>query len=374
MTQKVPLLDLRRQYQALKPEIGRAMVAVAERQEFILGSEVEAFEGEVGAFLAAPHAIGCASGTDALLLALQALGVGAGDEVIVPDFTFIATATAVSRLGARPVFVEVDPGTLNIDPAGIDAAVTSRTRAVIPVHLYGQAADLAAVLEVARRRRIAVVEDVAQAFGGTWRGRRLGAHGHMSCYSFFPSKNLGAFGDAGLVTTADPALADRVRRLRVHGASRKYEFDLIGMNSRLDALQAAVLRVKLPHVDRWIRERRAAARRYREALADLPVGLPVEAADGNHTYNLFTIRAPDRAALQHSLTESGIGTAIHYPLPLHLQVCFQDLGHRQGEFPVSERVSREVLSLPLFPGITDGEIDLVVEAVRAGCALPAGRA
>jgi dTDP-4-amino-4,6-dideoxygalactose transaminase len=358
---KVPFIDLTRQHAALATELTRAAASVIERAQFILGPEVSAFEREFAASCRVEHAIGVASGTDALHLALMALGVGPGDEVIVPAFTFVATAEMVSHLGARPVFADVD-ATLNLDPDDAARCVTPRTRAMIPVHLYGQPAAMGPLLALADRHGIAIVEDAAQAVGAEWRGVRAGAIGRVGCFSLFPTKNLGGCGDGGLVTTADATLAARLRRLRNHGSDTKYVHQELGWCSRLDELQAALLRVKLRHLDAWTERRRVQAARYRELLAGLPLVLPAEVPDTVGVYHLFTVRTPHRDALRTFLDERGIGTAVHYPVPLHQQPVYREASARS--LPASERAAREVLSLPFYPELRPDEQDTVAAAVR----------
>ena len=365
----VPLLDLGAQYEAIRDEVEAAVLEVLRSQHFILGPVVAALESECSAYCGAPHALGVSSGTDALLVALMALGVGQGDEVVTTPFSFFATAGCAHRVGARPVFADIDPATFNLDPAALAAAVTPRTKAVIPVHLFGQCADMDPILAVAARHGIAVVEDAAQAIGAEYRGRRAGSMGTAGCFSFFPSKNLGGAGDGGLVTTADPGLHDRMTRMRNHGSQPKYHHALVGGNFRLDAIQAAVLRVKLPHLDAWTAGRQRNVATYRGLLADLAADgrltLPPEAPGRRHIWNQFTIRVPgQRAALVGHLKARGIGNEVYYPVPLHLQECFRHLGHREGDFPESERACREVVSLPVYPELTPAQIDEVASAVR----------
>ncbi len=361
----VPLLDLTRQFAPLREEFRQAIDRVCDSQRFIMGAEVEDFEREAAAALGAVHAVGVTSGTDALLAALMALGVGAGDEVVVPTFTFFASAGVVARLGARPVFVDVDPVDYCIDPQQLRDRVTARTRAVMPVHLFGQSADMDAVVEAAAG--VPVVEDCAQAWGADFNGRPVGSIGGVGAFSFFPSKNLGGFGDGGLITTDDDDLAASLRELRMHGQSGPYEHPIVGGNFRLDALQAAVLRVKLPHVVGWIEGRRANADRYRrlfgQAGLDGTVELPEALAGRGHTFNQFVVRVPRRDELRSFLGEREIGAAVYYPLPLHLQPCFADLGHVSGQFPVAEKASREVLALPVFPELTETEQEEVVAVI-----------
>lgn len=389
-TQGVPLLDLKAQYAAIRDEIRAAIDRVADAQQFILGPEVEALEREVAAYSQCDFGIGVSSGTDALLVALMAIGLKPGDEVIIPTYTFFATAGSVARLNARPVFVDIDPLTCNIKPAAIEAAITERTRALIPVHLYGQMADMNAVMDIARRHRLYVIEDAAQAIGSEDAGRRAGSIGDIACFSFFPSKNLGGFGDGGMVTTNSAALDAQVRLLRNHGYAPKYYNKVVGGNFRLDALQAAVLRIKLKYLDTWTERRRQNAATYRRlfneaglslqparrtseaigsevvnSLDETPgVVLPFEAANGRHIYNQFIIRCGQRDELMAYLKERKIGTEIYYPVPLHLQECFAELGHKAGDFPESERAARETLALPIYPELTESMMAMVVEAIN----------
>jgi dTDP-4-amino-4,6-dideoxygalactose transaminase len=359
----VAFLDLRRQYAAIAAEVEPALRAVLAGGQYILGAEVEAFEGEFAAYCGAAEGIGVASGTDALRLALEAAGIGPRDEVIIPPFTFAATAEVVIQLGATPVFADVEAGRLALDPAEVARRITPRTKAIVPVHLYGRCADMLPLLALAERHGLVVIEDAAQAVGAAYAGRRAGALGHLGCFSFFPTKNLGAYGDGGFVTTNNPVLADRVRMLRQHGQQQRYFHEAIGWSSRLDAVQAAALRVKLRHLEAWTAARRRHAAAYRDALADLPLTLPEEAADERAVYHLFTIRSERRDELRKALAERGVGTAVHYPMPLHRQPVFRDLAtDRLGQ---SERASERVLSLPLFPELTDAERDAVIAAIRA---------
>ncbi|MBC7221579.1 DegT/DnrJ/EryC1/StrS family aminotransferase [Candidatus Bipolaricaulota bacterium] len=371
--QRIPILDLRRQYQSIKSEIDQAIQRVVESGRFILGPEVESFEAEIAAYLGVPHAIGVASGTDALLLALKALGIGPGDAVIVPSFTFFATAGVVANVGATPIFADIDPLTFNISPASISAALKAgtprreRVKAIIPVHLYGQMADMDEIMAIAHKFGLYVVEDAAQAIGAEYNGKKAGTIGHIGCFSFFPTKNLGAYGDGGLVVTSDDELAERIRMLRVHGSKPKYYHHLVGTNSRLDALQAAILRAKLPHLAEWTRARQRIADRYDELLRGIKsIRLPYRAPNRTHIFHQYTVRVlgGKRDALRDHLAAQGIGTEVYYPLPLHLQPCFRHLGYREGDLPESERASREVLSLPMFPELTREEQDRVVEAIR----------
>jgi len=366
---RVPLLDLQAQYRPIRDEILAAMTRVADSQRFIMGPEIEALEQELSAMLGIRHAITVSSGTDALLLALMALDIKAGDEVITPTYSFFATAGCVSRLGARPVLVDIDPVTCNIDVAQAIAAITPRTKAIMPVHLFGQSADLDSILDAAGRAGIAVVEDAAQAIGATYHARPVGGIGAFGCFSFFPSKNLGAFGDAGLVTTNDDTLADRARLLRTHGMRPKYYHHVVGANFRMDALQAAILRVKAPHLPAWTEARRANAATYRDLFGaadpDGRVTLPVEASGCRHIYNQFVIRTPERDALKSHLDAEGIGNEIYYPVPFHLQPCFADLGYAAGAFPHAERAAADSLAIPIYGELTRAQQERVVSAIGA---------
>jgi len=362
-----PFLDLQAQYGSIKNEILSAVSRVFQSQHFILGPEVDNFETEVAAFVGCRFAIGCASGSDALVLALMSLGIGPGDEVITTPFTFGATVGSIARLRARPVFVDIDPVNYNLAPAQIPAAMTRNTRAIMPVHLFGLMAEMDAILEVANTAEVAIVEDSAQAIGASWEGHPAGTLGAIGCFSFFPSKNLGGAGDGGMLTTNDAALADRLRILRVHGSRTKYSYEAVGMNSRLDALQAAILRVKLRYLPTWTAARQRNARRYRAMFLENGlnryVQIPEEDARRNHVYNQFVIRAPERDALRSHLQRAGIPTEIYYPLPLHLEPAFAPLGYTKGDFPQAEAACREVLALPIFAELTEGQQASVVAAV-----------
>jgi dTDP-4-amino-4,6-dideoxygalactose transaminase/acetyltransferase-like isoleucine patch superfamily enzyme len=362
----IPLVDLKAQNGPLLPAIRAAFDKVAESNHFIMGEQVAAFEKEVAAYIGVPHAIGVSSGTDALLVALMALDVGPGDEVVTTPFSFFATAGCVSRTGAKPVFVDIDPATFNIDPARIEAAITPRTKAILPVHLFGQPCAKE-VHEIAARRGLAVIEDAAQAIGAKTDKGPVGGLGKLGCFSFFPSKNLGAFGDAGLVTATDAGLAERVRVLRAHGGKPKYYHAEIGGNFRLDTVQAAILQVKLPHLDRWAAGRKENARRYTALFAEasLPaelLGTPREVEAG-HVWNQYVIRTPRRDALQAHLKKRGIGNEIYYPVPLHLQKCFSHLGYKEGSMPVAERACREVLAIPIFPELGEARLRRIVSEI-----------
>jgi dTDP-4-amino-4,6-dideoxygalactose transaminase len=359
---KVPLLDLKAQYAQIRDEVRRVVDEVMDSQYFILGPQVQAFEGEIAAYVGAEHAIGCASGTDAILLALMALGLGPGDEVITTPFTFFATGGCISRLCAKPVYVDIEEDTFNIDPAQIRAAITEKTKAIIPVHLFGQCADMDAIAGVAGE--VPVIEDAAQALSAEYKGKKSGTLGTVACFSFFPSKNLGGFGDGGIVTTDDEALGEKVRMLRVHGAKQKYYHDMIGLNSRLDALQAAILRVKLPYLDGWSDGRAANARRYAQLFEGSNVVTPVAKPYARHVYNQYTIRVQDRDGLQARLKERDIGCAIYYPVPLHLQQCYADLGYKEGDLPVAEKAAKEVISIPVYPELTDDMMQYVADTIR----------
>lgn len=366
-TQPVPLLDLKAQYATIREEARAAMDRVAESQYFILGPEVKALEAEVAAYSQTRYGIGVSSGTDALLVAMMALNIGPGDEVITTPYTFFATAGCVARLGAKAVFVDIDPASYNIDPAAIEAVITPRTRAIMPVHLYGQMADMDPIMAVADRHGLPVIEDAAQAIGSEYKGRRAGSIGHIGCFSFFPSKNLGGFGDGGMVVTNDSALAEQLTLLRGHGAKPKYYHKFVGGNFRLDALQAAVLRVKLPHLDDWTAGRQRNAAHYRQLFAEIGltevIGLPVELPDVRHIYNQFVIRCNQRDGLMAHLKQHEIGSEIYYPVPMHLQECFADLGYHQGDFPESERAAKETLALPIYPELTEEMLRTVVDVI-----------
>ena len=368
----VPFLDLQGQYGPMRGQLLAAIARVCDSQRFIGGPEVEAFEREVAGYLGVRHAIGVSSGTDALLVALMALGIGPGDEVITPTFSFFATAGSVSRLGGTPKLVDIDPLTYNLDPAAAAAAITNRTRAIMPVHLYGQCAEMDPLIAHAGRAGVPIIEDAAQAIGSTYRGRQAGSMGIAGCFSFFPSKNLGAFGDAGLVTTNDERLAGEIRLLRNHGAEHKYFHQRIGGNFRLDALQAAVLRVKLPHLDGWSARRRDNADRYdrlfNESAAADRVTLPVRHPDCRHIFNQYVVRVPDRDVVRARLEAAGIGTEIYYPVPFHLQECFAPLGYRKGDFPVAEAAAAETLALPVYSELSEAQQREVVNAVAAAVA------
>jgi dTDP-4-amino-4,6-dideoxygalactose transaminase len=365
----VPLLDLVAQYRAIKDDVLPAMQRVIEAQQFIMGPAVAELEAAVARLSAVPHGIACASGTDALLLPLKALNLQPGDEVITTPFTFFATAGAIHNAGGTPVFVDIDPDTFNIDPVAAERAITSRTRAILAVHLYGQMAAMERFLAIGRSRRLPIIEDACQAIGarrsidGEW--RMAGELGWVTAYSFFPSKNLGAWGDGGMMVTADAALAERLRRLRLHGGAKQYHHDEIGTNSRLDTLQAAILLAKLPHLAAWSAKRREHAAYYSRALAAVPqVKTPVVERASEHIFHQYTLRVERRDALAAHLKAQGIGNAVYYPVPLHLQPCFAHLGYKVGRLPVAEQAAREVLSLPVYPELTTSQLDHVIETIR----------
>lgn len=359
---KTAMLDLAAELNELEPELSAALRGVLASGHFILGSQGAALEAEIARYLGVAHAVAVANGTDALILALRAAGIGPGDEVVTPAFTFVATAEAVVHVGATPVFADIDPSTFNLDPERLEAAITPATRAVIVVHLYGQAADLPAILGVCERRSLTLIEDCAQAIGADFDGRQAGAWGALGCFSFYPTKNLGAFGDAGMVVTGDARLAERVRMLRHHGSRVANCHELIGYNSRLDELQAAILRVKLKRLTGWNARRRAHAADYRRLLAGAPLTLPVEHGRGEHVYHQFTIRAARRDALREALDARGIATGIYYPTPVHLQPAFVTYAGSLS-LPVSEQAAREVLSLPIYPQLAESAVEGICEAL-----------
>ena len=363
----VPLLDLKAQYRSIKAEVLSVMERVCDEQGFVLGPRVVDFEKATAQYIGSQYAIGCASGSDALLLSLMAFGVKGGDEVITVPFTFFATAGAISRLGAKPVFVDIQPETFNIDPNQIERAITPRTKAIIPVHLFGQCADMEAINEIAKRKHIPVIEDACQAIGAARHGKRAGALADTGCFSFFPTKNLGGFGDGGLITTDDQALADALSMLRVHGSRVRYLHEAVGINSRLDALQAAILHVKLKYLDQWTEGRRRNAERYQQLFAQANlldrVTLPLTAPENFHVYNQYTVRVAKRDELRTFLKDQGVGSEVYYPLPMHLQNCYQELGHRKGSFPQSERAAEEVLSLPVYAELAAEQQGYVVQMI-----------
>lgn len=362
---KVPFLDLKAQYQTIQDDVHQAIAAVIERTAFAGGPFVEKFEQDFARFCDVPYAVGVGSGTEALVLALMALNIGPGDEVITVPNSFIATAEAISLVGAAPVFVDVDPETYTMDPAAIEERITEKTRALIPVHLYGQMADMRPILDIARVHNLFVVEDAAQAHGATYHGQPAGSMGDVGCFSFYPGKNLGAYGEAGAVVTRHEEIDRALRHLRDHGQIRKYHHDRVGMNARMDGIQGAVLSVKLERLPEWNEARWRHAQTYRQRLSELngTLGLPYEASWSGHVYHVFALRVGEREALQDALLADGIATGIHYPIPIHLQPAYADLGLRAGSFPVSERLSCEVLSLPMYPELSDAQIEYVCERV-----------
>ncbi len=361
---KVPFVDLQAQYRTLRAELEAAVRRVMERSDFILGEEVERFEEEFASYCEVGHAVGVGSGLDALVLALRAYGIGPGDEVITAANTFIATVLAISAVGARPVLVDADPATYNIDPGALAAAITSRTRAVVPVHLYGQPAEMDAITEIVHRHNLVVIEDAAQAHGARYRGRRTGGLGHAAGFSFYPGKNLGAYGDGGMVTTDDAAIAEKIRYLRNYGQRTKYDHVVRGTNSRLDTLQAAILRVKLRRLDEWNAARQRHAEAYARLLAELPVALPRTQPGSEHVFHLFVVQVAERDHVQKFLAERGIATGIHYPVPVHLQRAYLHLGYAKGSFPVTEAAAERILSLPMYAELLPEQLAAVAQALQ----------
>ena len=361
----IPFVDLKAQYQSIKEEVNDAIQGVLDSCQFTLGSEVAAFEQEFAAYSGSVHGVGVNTGTSALHLALLAAGVGKGDEVITVPFTFVATVSAVDYTGAKAVFVDIDPVTFTMDPAQVEAAITPRTKAIIPVHLYGQSADMDPILTIAKKHGLVVIEDAAQAHGAEYKGRRCGSMGDMGCFSFYPGKNLGAAGEGGMVVTANPEFARTIRMLRDWGAEKKYHHVLKGYNFRLEGIQGAVLRVKLRHLEKWTEARRAAAKRYDQLLIGSGASLPKQMDYARHVYHIYALRTTERAAMQDALNVQGVQTGIHYPFPVHLLPAFADLGYHAGQFPHAERAANEVLSLPMFPELTAEQSALVSSAVHA---------
>jgi dTDP-4-amino-4,6-dideoxygalactose transaminase len=360
---KLQMVDVVGQYQTIKTDVDAAVHRVLDSGQFILGREVGELESAIAEYVGVRHALGCASGTDALQIALMALGIGPGDEVISTPFTFVATAETIGIVGATPVYVDIDPKTFNIDPAKIERAITPRTRAIIPVHLYGQPADMDPIMEIARRRGLVVIEDAAQALGASYQGRKVCSLGHIGCISFFPSKNLGCFGDGGMITTNDPELDAKMRIIAAHGSKIRYYHDVLGINSRLDTIQAAILNVKLKHLDRWNTARQQAATRYTALLAAVPVTPPAVDSRGVHIFHQYTLRAPRRDALAASLKEAGIPHAVYYPVPLHLQKAFASSGNKRGDFPITEQAAAEVISLPMHTELSEEQQRFVMDAI-----------
>jgi dTDP-4-amino-4,6-dideoxygalactose transaminase len=360
----IPFNDLKAQYRTIRAEIEAAVAGVLETGQYVLGAEVAAFEREFAAYSGGRHSVAVNSGTSALHLALLAAGVGPGDEVVTTPFTFVATVAAIDYTGARAVFVDIDPQTFTIDPDRVEAAVTPRTKAIMPVHLYGQPADMDPILDVARRHGLVVIEDAAQAHGAEYKGRRVGSLGHLAGFSFYPGKNLGAYGEGGAVVTNDLGHDRTLRMLRDWGSERKYHHELKGFNYRMEALQGAILRVKLRHLEAWTESRRSLAARYDALLSGGPVAPPYVRPDVRHVYHVYAVRTGDRAGLQPRLHDLGVQTGIHYPIPVHLQPAFADLGYRRGDFPQAERAADEVLSLPMFPELTGEQVDAVAARLR----------
>ncbi len=361
--QQIPLVDLKRQYLTIRDDIDLAIKKVVESGHFILGNEVSSLEKEVACYIGVRHAVGVASGTDALHLSLLACGIGEGDEVITTPFTFIATAEAISYCGAKPVFVDIDINTYNIDPAKIEGKVTKKTKAIIPVHMYGRAAEMDRIMQIAKRYNLKVIEDCAQAFGSEYKGKKIGGIGDIGAFSFFPSKNLGAYGDGGIVATDDEDIANKIKILRAHGSKQKYIHQVIGYNSRLDEIQAAILRVKLKKIDEWNEMRRRNANIYNGFLNGLPVKLPADSGR-SHIYHVYTIRIKNRDECIKFLSENGISTAVHYPVPISAQEPYKYLSCSEADLPNSYKVAREVISLPMFPELKKEEIEKVCEAVK----------
>lgn len=361
---KIQMVDVVGQYKKIKPEVDAAVHRVLDSGNFILGKEVGELERNVAGYLGTSHAVGCASGTDALQVAMMALGIGPGDEVITTPFTFVATAETIAILGARPVYVDIDPKTFNIDVSKIETAITPRTKAIIPVHLYGQACDMDALMAIAQKHKLRVIEDSAQALGAQYKGKKICGFGDIGCISFFPSKNLGAFGDAGMVVTNDVDLAARLRMIIVHGSKERYYHEILGVNSRLDTIQAAILLVKLNYLDQWNNARLQAANRYDSLLTGSGVITPHRAPDRNHIFHQYTIRTPKRDALAQHLNEKGIPFGVYYPVPLHIQKAFSMTGGGVGDFPVSEEAAGDVLSLPMHTELDESQQEFITNTIR----------
>ena len=364
MTAKIPYLDLPAQIRSLRPEIDAALARALDQCSFILGPDVAEFEKDFAAFCGAQNALGFNSGTSALHVAMRLCGVGPGDEVITTPYTFIATSWAISYCGAKPVYVDIEDGTFNLDPQRLEKAITPRTKAVLPVHLYGHPFEADAIREICRRHSLPLVEDAAQAVGAKYKGQTVGALGDISCFSFYPGKNLGACGEGGALVTNNSAFAVRAKSLREHGSTQRYHHDEVGYNYRMEGFQGAVLGVKLKHLQKWTAERRRVAKCYTELLADTPLQLPAEAGYAESAWHLYTVRHSRRDALKKFLDDQGVGNAVHYPIPLHLQKAYASLGHQAGDFPVAEKAAREVLSLPIFPELTDAQIVRVAQAIH----------
>lgn len=360
----IELVHLQRQFQSIKSEMLERLAHIIDSGTYILGPNVQHLENKSAEKLGVKHAIGVANGTDALVLTLDAYGIGPGDEVITTPFTFFASAEAVSRVGAKPVFVDIQPDTYNIDPTKIEQAITPATKAIIPVHLFGQPADMAEIMEIAARHNLKVIEDACQAFGAVYRGEQVGSIGHAACFSFFPTKNLGTIGDGGLITTSDDQLAERIRQLRHHGSKRKYIHERIGYNSRLDELHAAILTIGLEHIDRWNSARMKLAERYREKLAAHPLlKIAQPAAERTHIYHLFCLESPERERIMEGLKQAGIQSAVYYPLPLHLQEAYRELDYSRGDMPVAEQMAERLFAIPLSPFLHEDEQDLIISSL-----------
>jgi dTDP-4-amino-4,6-dideoxygalactose transaminase len=361
----IPIIDLKAQYSSIREEIQQAIDGVLNSSQFILGEEVQKFEEEFSGYVGGKFGVAVNSGTSALHLALLAADIGPGDEVLTVPATFVATAAAIAYAGARPVFVDVDPQTLTIDPSKLEGAITENTKAILPVHLYGHPAEMEPILEIAKKRNLIVIEDTAQAHGAEYQGKRVGSLGDFGCFSFYPSKNLGAYGEAGMVVTNDAEAANRLRMLRDWGQSKKYHHDTLGFNYRMDGIQGAILRVKLRHLDDWTEARRQNAKRYNEVLKDSGLALPIETQGNRHVYYVYVVRVPNREAMQKHLLGNDIHSAIHYPHPVHLEKAFEHLAYSEGDFPVSEKAAKEVLSLPMYPELQAEQIEEVAAAIRS---------
>ena len=361
---QIHMVDVVGQYRKIKPQVDEAIDAVLGSGQFILGKEVGELECDIAGYLGVSYAVGCASGTDALQIAMMALGIGPGDEVITTPFTFVATAETIALLGAKPVYVDIDPGTFNIDPARIEEAITSRTKAIIPVHLYGQPADMDSIMQIAGKHHLKVIEDAAQALGAAYKGRKVCGIGDIGCISFFPSKNLGCFGDGGMIVTNDRVLGEKMRVIAAHGSRVRYYHETLGLNSRLDTLQAAILRVKLKYLDLWNGARREAAARYSKMLQGVSVSVPIVAPGSVHIFHQYTIRAPRRNGLDAFLKEKGIPHAIYYPVPLHLQKAYRGYGYTEGDFPVTEKAADEVISLPMHTELDEEQQAFITSAIK----------
>ncbi|MDI3508698.1 MAG: hypothetical protein PWP48_1956 [Clostridiales bacterium] len=360
----IPLLDLKEQYYAIKDEVDAAIEGVLESGQFIIGSQVKALEHDIASYVGVPYAIGVGNGTDALVIALRACGIGPGDEVITSPFTFFASAESISAVGAKPVFVDIDPDTFNIDASKIEQTITPRTRAIIPVHLFGQTADMDAIMDIARKHDLMVIEDACQAMGAEYKGKKAGSFGHAACFSFFPTKNLGTYGDGGMIVTSEADIDKKARMLRAHGSTRKYYHEMIGYNSRLDELHAAILNVKFKYLDQWNDMRRHNAKIYDGLLKDTGVTVPYTAPYAKHIYHQYVIQCDDRDGLAAALKAKGVATGVYYPLPLHLQDAYKDLGYKRGDMPYAEAACDRVLAMPMYPELERHQIEYVADAIR----------